>query len=277
MSVVLEEICHISEKQEKKPPFCRGVLSSVMMSGMVLMAAVVNADTVYRGNSLKSEQSHEANIQNRIHEPTHLSDEDRKAFGRVYAQLPEAVHDFEKMDFDGRMIQKEYLRAKAGDVLFLDTLRRTILKGETGEWDERVLMAAEIVALGRPAELINPDLPLNQVAAACGFKRVCAMMAFAQNNKTVNRHFLDDKDDFYRGALAAEIQAFDEAGHVFPVDKWLVVKRMFLAEIWHYGQKHPNCNVIPRQYSQFIAEQAAEKIKKERQATAFMAARQPAR
>ncbi len=191
----------------------------------------------------------------------HLFSYEYDSFKQTYKKLPPEVHHFEKLGFDARMEQQEFLRLKDQDTLFITTLRNSLLKGKEDTWSDSASMAMEIVELGRPVATISPTLSMKEIADLCGLKRVSALINFKNDKKNCHKFFLDGKNAFEKSALMAELQAFSRASFLFKIEEWTALNRSVLFEIWNFNKKNPN--TAKNVYQKHIIQKAYKKLKPE--------------
>ena len=182
----------------------------------------------------------------------HLFDFEKVAFQKTYASLPPDIRAFERLDFDARMEQQEYLRLKYGDQLFMDTLRHRLLKQDKSI--DALIMAMGIVALGRPVATLDPNASIRDIAEECGLKRLSALIDAQKKRKP----FWRDKDQFYRDALLAEMTALHETGSLFDVYELMNLKQTILS-----GRKKTSSDTVSNSYHEVILKRAQERLNQE--------------
>ena len=156
------------------------------------------------------------------------ADTNHQMFKIEHNPLPATITAFQKMDFDRRMEQQEYLRQKYHTNLFIDAVRYHILKSDEMLWDDRLIRSIEMTYLGREAGSLPQGITIQKAASLCGLKRLTAFQEFKAKNKT--DFFLKDKDEFYRGGLNAEMEAISEISILFDVDEWVAFRTMVADE-----------------------------------------------
>ena len=191
----------------------------------------------------------------------HLFPYEYNSFEQAYKKLPASVHHFEKLGFDARMEQQEFLRLKSQDTFFITTLCNMLLKEKEASWSDSVSMAMEIVELGQPLATIPPTLSMKEIADRCGLKRVSDLINFKNEKKNHQKFFLDGKSNFEKSALIAELQAFNRASSLFNAEEWMTLNRTVLFEEWHYNKQNPN--VKSDAYQKHIIQKASSRLKTE--------------
>ena len=242
----------MANSQEKKH-----ARSGLLNRGSVLRKLIAVAVLLSAGKVPAAQTNEEEDVFQILKE-TYLSDTGKISYQDLYAQMPAGIRAFEKMDFDSRQVQSEFLCLKMQKKLFMDVVRYDLLKTKPLPFDPAVSMALEIALLGRSAMTVPQDSPIRETAKSCGLNRVCDFIDFKRDKRNLGRYFLDEKDGFYRGGLNAELRALDEINALFPMDDWLDLKRDFMSEAWHYDKMHPN-DTGADSYHQTIHERARQK------------------
>ena len=188
---------------------------------------------------------------------------ERRVFETINKPLPDILLAFQKLDFDGRMEQQEYLCLKYHEPMFINVLCHHIFKSDEMTWDDRMTRSMEMVFLGREAASLPRGISVRGAIDLCGMKRLSALMAFKDKHK--DSFFLKDKDDFYRGGLNAEMDAISEIGVLFDVDDWIELKKAVLDENMTYARQ--NDHIKSPYYRNEIKKRALNRFKRTQQIT----------